>query len=137
MSQTVCLSHLGLETATGTQWTEARLLLCMLQCTGQPSLTKNYSAPNVNSDEVGKAWLKVITECQHTGPHKKGPHLVICVTSASDSDYPAADSSGWCVAGCERSQESRCTAFYPAPLRSGWRAAEAAWVETYLKLKIP
>lgn len=71
MSQTVCLSHLGLETAPGTQWTEARMLLCMLQCTGQPSLTKNYSAPNVNSDEVGKAWLKVITECQHTGPHKK------------------------------------------------------------------
>lgn len=40
--------------ATGFWWVEAIDAVNILQCTGQPLITKNYVAPNVNSAAVEK-----------------------------------------------------------------------------------
>lgn len=50
MSGDIFMSQLG-KAATGIQWVEARDVLSILPCTGQPPTAQNYRPPNVSSGE--------------------------------------------------------------------------------------
>lgn len=49
--------------ATGIEWVEARMLLNILQCTGQPPTTKKCQAVSVNSG-VKKPWHGILIVVQ-------------------------------------------------------------------------